>query len=389
MDSSGIYHNIQKGVFAIKFTLLITQQCNLACTYCYISKQPASMDMGTAEKIIDFVFDHARKGEKNHVGLFGGEPLLEFDLMRQIVEAFEQHPRFNEFEMDFSVVSNGTLFSDEIADFLLAHDAIYCVSCDGDSLAQDTFRRFRGGGSTSHIVGETLRQAVARLPLVLVNAVYAPETLHLLPDTVRYFMDLGLRQIYLSADLSASWKPEHIPVLDTALAQIADIYIDAYRKSRPVYISTLDDKIAVILRGGYKPEERCHMGVREFAFTPNGDIFPCERIVYDGDPSSAHCLGHVDTGVDLSRLSCHMRAEGDGDNPCLTCSMRQYCINWCGCSNFHATGYYNSAGAYQCAEEKSSLRTALQVIKTLEDEFPTVFATHAAGFTSLNIWQYP
>jgi len=87
-----------------------------------------------------------------------------------------------------------------------------------------------------------------------------------------------------------------------------------------------------------------------------------------------------------------MRAEGDGDgdgdNPCLTCSIRQYCINWCGCSNFHATGYYNSAGAYQCAVEKSTLRTALQIIETLENEIPTVFAAHAAGFTSLNIWQY-
>jgi uncharacterized protein len=306
--------------------------------------------------------------------------------MRQITEAFERHPRFDQFDMDFNVVSNGTLFNDEIADFLLAHHICYCLSCDGDSLAQDTFRRFRGGGRTSHIVDETLRQAVVRLPLVLVNAVYTPETVHMLPDTVRYFMDNGLRQINLSADYSASWQPEHIPILDTALTQVAAIYMDAYRKGRPVYINTLDDKIAVILRGGYKPEERCQMGIKELAFTPNGDIFPCERIVYDGDPSSPHCLGHVDTGIDLSRLSCHMRMEGDCDNPCLACSIRQYCMNWCGCSNFHATGYYNSAGAYLCAEEKSSYRTALQVMETLEHEMPTVFSAHAAGFTTLNIW---
>ena len=343
------------------------------------------MSAGTAEKVIAFVFDHARKGEKNHIGFFGGEPLLEFELMREIVEAFERHPRFSQFDMDFNLVSNGTLFGDEIADFLLAHDISYCLSCDGDSQAQDAFRRFRDGGSTSQIVSETLRRAVARLPLVLVNAVYSPETLPLLPDTVRYFMDHGLRQIYLNSDYSASWKPRHLPALDTALAELAAVYIDAYRKGRPVYINILDDKIAVILRGGYKPAERCQMGVKEMAFTPNGDIFPCERIIYDGDPASTHCLGHVDTGIDLSRLSCHMRAEGGGENPCPACGIRQYCMNWCGCSNFHATGYYNSAGAYLCAEEKSFIRTALRVIETLTRETPNVFFAHAEGFPSLNI----
>ena len=343
------------------------------------------MSIGMAEKVIAFTFEHAKKDEKNHIGFFGGEPLLEFEQMRQIMEAFERHPLFSQFDMDFNVVSNGTIFSDEIADFLLAHRIGYGLSCDGDNVAQDTFRRFKDGGSTSHIVSKTLRHAMARLPLVLVNAVYSPETLSLLPDTVRYFMGYGLRKIYLSADYSALWKPEHIPVLDEALAQISAIYIDAYRNSRPVYISTLDDKIAVILRGGYKPEERCQMGIKELAFTPDGYIFPCERIIYDGDPSSTHCIGHVDTGIELSRLSCHIRADGDGDNPCITCSIRQYCMHWCGCSNFHATGYYNRAGAYLCAEEKSSIRTALQVIETLECEMPNVFSAHAAGFTSLNI----
>jgi hypothetical protein len=60
-------------------------------------------------------------------------------------------------------------------------------------------------------------------------------------------------------------------------------------------------------------------------------------------------------------------------------------MNWCGCSNFHATGYYNRAGAYLCAEEKSTIRTALQIIETLGCEMPNVFSAHAAGFTSLNI----
>jgi len=378
---------LTKGVFDIKFTILITQRCNLACSYCYISKKPVSMTLDTAEKVVDFVFNKARKDDKNHIGFFGGEPLLEFDLMRQIMEAFERHPSYGQFEMDFSVVSNGTIFNDEIADYLLAHKIVYCLSCDGDGLAQDAYRRFPDGSGVSQIVGETIRRSMARMTHVLVNAVYSLETLPLLPDTVNYFINQGLRQIYINGDYTARWQPTHLPLLDAALAKLAEIYITAYRKGHPVYISMIDDKIAVMLRGGYKPEERCQMGIKEFAFTPGGDIFPCERLIFDGDPSSTRCIGHVDTGVDLSRLKCHMKADGDGENPCLTCGIKQYCINWCGCSNFHATGYYNAVGAYLCAEEKSAIRNALHVMETLNAEMPNVFAAHAEGFTTYNIWR--
>jgi len=368
---------------AIKFTLLITQDCNLACSYCYISKRPAKMSLATAEKIVGFIYKNARKGEKNSIGFFGGEPLIEFDLMKKIVEMIERHPRFTEFEFSFNVTSNGTIFSDEIAEFFTEHQIGYCISCDGESQTQDAFRRFKDGSGTFDIVNANLIKAAARLP-VQVNAVLTPNTLNRLPDNVRYFIKLGIKQIFINTDFSAKWKPEHVPAHKAAMDEIADIHIDSYRQNNPIFISVIDEKIAVIHRGGYFPGEKCQMGRKEFAFTPAGDIFPCERLVYDGAPENSLCLGNVDTGVYLNRLSCHMSAGGETNSECVNCTIRGYCIHWCGCSNYHATGYYNRVGAFLCAGEKNAITAALRVIEALEKEMPAVFALHKAGLPAAN-----
>lgn len=373
-----------RGVVAIKFTVLITQDCNLACTYCYISKSPSVMSMGTAAKVVDFIFERAQATEKNYIAFFGGEPLLAFDRMKDVVDMIERHPRFHEVSVELSVVTNGTVFSEEIADFLVEHDVTYCLSCDGIPDVQNATRRFRGGGNTADVVEETIKKALVQLPLVLVNAVYSPETLARLPDTLRYFLDLGLRQIYLNADYGAPWRLEDVTTLASMLDRAAELYMDAYRKGAPIFISMIDEKVAVILRGGYAPSEKCHMGKKEFAFSPEGYVFPCERILEDGRPDNRHCLGHVDTGVDVGRLACGGQGDDEVNRECVTCALRKYCMNWCGCSNFHATGTYNKTGAFLCAEEKVTIGTALRVLETLECETPGIFAHHLSGFPVLS-----
>ena len=363
-----------KGVVDIKFTILLTQECNLACTYCYITKHPSKMTSGTAKKVADFVFTRTSKTEKNNIAFFGGEPLLDFGLMKEVVGIIEQHPRFRDFPIEFSVVTNGTIFTDEISDFLLGHDITYCLSCDGDHQAQDMSRRYKNGEKTSEIVEAIIKKAVSKLPVVLVNAVYSPKTLSLLPDTVRYFIGLGLKRIYLNADYSAKWGLEDTETLEKVLADVVDIYTKAHESGNPVNISIIDEKISVLLSGGYKPADKCHMGKKEFAFSPEGNIFPCERIVYDGSPSSPHYLGNVETGIDLDRLSCNMCGGGEANEECLTCGIRKYCMNWCGCSNYHSSGYYNRVGAFLCAEEKTLVKAALHILEAHKEISPKMFS---------------
>ena len=377
-----------KDVAKIDFILLITQDCNLACTYCYISKRPAKMTKKTAEKIVNFIFKHANKDETNHIGFFGGEPLLEFTLMKKIVELVKQHAFFNKFSIKFNVITNGTIFTDEIADFLIKHDITFSVSCDGNAQTQNITRRFKNGANTSDIVDATIKRALLKMP-VLVSAVYTPKTIQQLPETIRHLMALGLRQIYITAaDFSTKWCDKDVDTLEAVLGDIADIYMNAYRQKRPVFINVIDEKISTILRDGFFPAERCHMGKKKFAFSPEGNIFLCDRIVYDGNPESPHCIGNVKTGIDSRKMVCKIDETDKPNNECLTCTVEKYCMHWCGCTNFHSTGYYNRVGAFLCAKEKIAIKIALHILETLEVDIPATFSNHQAGLMTINAWNW-
>jgi uncharacterized protein len=278
------------------------------------------------------------------------------------------------------VVTNGTIFSQEVASFLAAHEIGLCVSCDGLPETHDRHRCFPSGRGSSHIVERTIRQALDALPVVLVNAVYSPGTLRELPHTVEYLSSLGCRQIYLNPDFTAHWTRRDADVLPAVHRAIGRLYVGFYRRRDPRLISSIDGKIAVILRGGYQPLERCRMGRGEFAFTPAGDIFPCERLV--GEDRDAHRIGTVEDGIRLERLICHQAPDGEMDPECRACGLHDYCMNWCGCSNYFSSGYSNRVSAFLCASERASIEVAFEVFQTLEST--GVFFDHLAGAPAVN-----
>jgi uncharacterized protein len=284
--------------------------------------------------------------------------------------------------VELTVATNGTLFSSAIADFMIAHDIGFGISCDGPPFVHDRFRRFPDGRPTGQVVENTIRKALAAFTLVPINAVYHPQTLRHLPQSVEYLASLGIRQIYLSPDLSARWTRADADLLPGVFAELAELYIGYYLREVPRFISPIDGKITVILRGGYDPLERCRMGTGEFAFTPDGGIYPCERLV--GDGTNSHRIGHVDDGPQIERMSCRMAAGSTMNQQCLRCGLSDYCMNWCGCSNYFESGYYNRVGPFLCACEKAAIRTAFNVFERLESELGPVFADHVSGLAISN-----
>ena len=366
----------------MKYNLLVTQACNLRCDYCYIRKRPATMSLNTAKKAIDFIFARTPENEPIHIGFFGGEPLLEFKRIKEITAYIEDHPDFDQDRVELAVVTNGTFFSDPIARFISEHRISFGVSCDGSAEIHDRFRHFSDGTGSSERVAQTIALAVEAFDRVLVNAVYHPDTFRSLPETVDYLAGLGVRHIYLNADYSARWSPADITDLSSIYQQVSDRYVRFYLDGDPRFISLIDSKITVILRNGYAPEERCRMGKGEMAFTPDGSIYPCERLVGAGD--GLHRIGHLDTGIALERPACHLAPASPLNRPCLTCGIRNYCMNWCGCSNYFSTGYYNRVNAFICASEKASIMSAFKAFQTLEQQFSDRFFDHVAGHSQAN-----
>lgn len=349
----------------MKYALLLTQECNLACRYCYIIKEKYSLSRENAKKTIDFIFTQSSDGKPIDIGFFGGEPLLEFTRLKEVTEMIESHPAFPTREVVLQVITNGTIFSDEIATFLIQHNISLGVSCDGIPAMQDYARKYPDGRTSSSIVEQNLKKALGYFPHLMVNAVYTPSTYKYLSDSVEYFYNLGIRKIYINPDFSAHWSPDDVEQLQEIFYTIASQYIHWQKSDDPAFISLINGKLAVILDGGYSINERCHMGKKEFAIAPNGNIFPCERLVGDGSMNE-HCIGNITEGVDYKKFCTSRHFEKPAHSICSDCSLRKYCMNWCGCSNFFSTGNYNQTGPFICASEKAAINAALLVFKELE-----------------------
>lgn len=366
----------------MRYAILVTQDCNLRCSYCYIGKRPRKMSLATARRIVDFVYARTPERETLKFGFFGGEPLLEFPLIRKITGLVEQHPQWDPERVTLSLITNGTIFNPEIAGFVRRHAIDFAVSCDGPPAIHDASRRFRNGRGSAWNVERNLRRAVNELPCLSVNAVFGPQTLPHLPATVAYLSSLGVRQIHLNADISANWSAQDADRAAEVYAEIGRRYVDFYLQGDPHFINLIDAKIAVILRRGYRPLERCRMGSGELAFAPDGTIYPCERLV--GEGGEAHSIGHVTTGIKRRIGRCLATAGREPETQCPSCSVRDYCMNWCGCTNYLATGSYGRVGPFHCASERAVLTVAAEALQTLEKQLGATFFEHLSGSPSTN-----
>lgn len=367
----------------MKTTLFLTMSCNINCDYCYIKKQTDKMSIKTLNKALDFIFNKVPENERLDIGLFGGEPLLEWDLAKKAIEDIEIRASKVENDVRISLVTNGTLLNEDILAYLLDHNTILQISCDGTPSVQDKHRRFKNGNSITDTLEHNIKLALNKLPGVLVNSVYSPDTFKHLPESISYLASLGVKQIILNPDYSSHWSNEDIANLKKTYQEIADIYLDYYQKGTPLFISLIDEKIAVILRNGYGLNDRCKMGYGEFAFSSQGNIFPCERLVEDGE-KNIHTIGHLDNTDNLKRKHCKTEINFSNVNTCSSCSVSQYCMNWCGCSNFLATGNYQQPSHFICASERMAIELALQIVDQVEEEKKMIFMNHYAGLPMVN-----
>lgn len=352
----------------MKYTLSLTHECNLRCSYCYIDKHSAVMSPELAEKIIDEIFRHTPAEENVDIGFFGGEPLLEFELLKTIVGLIENHPLYEERAVVLSITTNGTIFNRDIGEFLAKHGFVLCISCDGPSWIHDSYRRFKNGQGSFAIIKKNILLAKELLPRIWINTVYHPRTLDLLPKVIDYFASLRVDRIYLNPDFSANWTEADAALLPAVYGEIGKQYVELTLKGRSQYISLIDTKLSVIVKDGYAATDRCRMGKGEFAFSATGNIYPCERLI-GADEKGQHCIGHIESGLSRVRACTKTGTVSNANTECANCSLAIYCMNWCGCSNYFSTGHYSYVGPFLCASEKAAIHTALQVFQALEEHY--------------------
>jgi len=361
------------------YTLFITHKCNLNCGYCYLIKKPATMSISTARHIIDFMFSHNTSDPQREISFSGGEPLLEFEVLQEIVSMIENHPAYHSENVTISLTTNGTIFSYEIAAFLKKHSVQFSVSCDGPPYVHDLFRRFPDGSGSSDIVENTIKQAMETFSSIKVQAVYHPETIRALPSVVDYLCSLGFGTISVNPDFTAPWTLKEAHILPEIYGKIAKTYIDSSRRREHYVIDFLHNKMHIILGGGYTESQKCRAGRGKLAFDPLGNIYTCEKMI-GNLPAEDHCIGSIRQGIQTEHVNPSRIPEYMSQTECLFCSIKDYCMHWCTCANYLSSGYSNRTGPFLCYHEQAAIQTALNTLQTLRKAEGGSFPVHLRSY---------
>jgi uncharacterized protein len=351
----------------MRVSLFLNHACNLRCAYCYNGRKfsrPMSWDI--AERGVGLSL--ASEGPR-HVSFFGGEPLLEIDLMRRIIALGRERAGRS---IHFSVVTNATLLDARTLDELLGEGVNVAVSLDGGPEAQDITRRRNDGSSSWDAASTNARRLFVRRPWSKVIAVFDPRNVHLLAGSFDALLSLGARNISLNANYEGDWDSAALARFHVAFAQLGDRWVAAWKRGTPFSLNVLDSKILTHLKGGYAAVDRCDFGLREVCVSPAGRLYPCDRLVGE-DTRDDVVIGDVWSGVDPIRRDALIARKHTLAQDCAECELARRCMNWCGCVNYATTGDVGGVSGLVCAFERRFIAEADRVAGVL-------FAEQNPGF---------
>lgn len=354
-------------------TLVLTHACNLGCDYCFAGRKFArTMSLETGRQALLLALEETRDGRLD-VAFFGGEPLLELDLLLALADEARALAAARGVTCGLSVTTNGTVLTEAAAEALAARAVHVALSIDGVPEAQDITRPYAGGRSSAAAVAQALDLALRRLDRVGVIAVVDPRTVRHLAAGVRSLVERGVTQLTLNPNWTAPWTELDREAWRAAYAEIARFWQERIRAGRPFVLSTIDPKIHSRLRGAERTRSCCGYGARELAVAPSGRVYGCGRRVGEDSPGSVECLGSIRSGVDACARRALPTPGLDLPPECQACAFRDRCANDCGCTNLETSGDAAAPGGLLCWHETMSIPLADRVASELYAERDPTF----------------
>lgn len=356
----------------MNLTLCLTHDCNLACTYCYAGeKRHEVMSESVANKAMDFALK--RTSDKFQLGFFGGEPLMEWELLQQCTERAEALTQQAGIMLTKTVTTNATLLTDERARWLAGHDFFLAVSIDGDRTMHEVTRPHRSGASSFDSTFRGLQAALNHSSRLEAIVVIDPSNIAFLPDSVRFLAaEVKVPRISINPNFYTEWPESAMRQWHAAFNELGDFYTERFRTDQPFELNFINSKIITRLKDGYSACDRCSFGEKEIAVAPSGNLYPCERLVSD-DRNSEVCIGNVFDGFDDKKYFELLQQRGNTNTECAACSIWERCMNWCGCINYATTGSIHQVAGIVCFHEKTAVEVADRVGSTLYAESNPAF----------------
>lgn len=329
----------------------VTEGCNLACIYCFKwQKKPVHMDEATAKNAIDWFLEASGdfKGELK-VNFMGGEPLLRFDLIRQIVPYGKRRARQLGKSLHFGCTTNCTHLTDEMMDFWRRFGMGFHCSIDGIPEVQNANRPMLGGGPSAPAVEKNVPKILAYRPEVMARATISPKSVRALLESAKYLVGLGFRSMTFKAAVNCDWKPEDFEALRSQYEKLGEFYLDALVSGRPLRIEELHNGVRSIHSLEAVSRFPCGAGRGVILVDPRGDLWPCHRF------GPHQCGGQFRFGAlggpfndRLRRVFLEYNVLDDARAGCEKCPAALTCRSWCYAECVDSTHTFYDPGSEYC-----------------------------------------
>ena len=361
----------------ITIALFIAQKCNQSCAYCYGGDGEyggsGMMSEETAYKSIDWLLEQSREAEQVYVGFFGGEPLLNFRLMKAAVSYSRNKESETGKKINFSVFTNATLLNDEIIEFLEVNQFSIHVSFDGPKAIQDAQRPFRGGIGSWDILVPKLKRLLKSFPETGCRATVFDFSDLLSVEKALHEIGFKNTDLVLAAPSLFTNQSDAINyerVLE-GVEREAKLFYEKIKvrdeswfngkKVKGLWGRSLRQGVELFLNG-QRRMFRCAAGRRYVAISAQGEIYPCHRLVGIDE----HHLGGI-SETDIERKIYHVPVY-EQQSKCEKCIAKHLCLGGCYHENLGATGSAFDTNEERCNVERRIAEHAASISLRLDDE---------------------
>ena len=355
--------------------LHVAHTCNLNCSYCFASQgkyhgERAVMPFEVGKQALDFLVAHSGSRRNLEVDFFGGEPLMNFQVVKDLVAYARSIEKEKGKNFRFTLTTNGMLIDDDVIDFANRECSNVVLSLDGRKEIHDRFRvDYAGKGSWEQIVPKFQKLVAARGGKnYYMRGTFTHANPGFLKD-IQVMLDLGFTELSMEPVVCAEDDPsaltsEDLPIVMQQYEDLARLMLKRWKEGRPFtfYHYMID------LTGGpciYKRISGCGSGTEYMAVTPWGDLYPCHQFVGE----EKFKLGDVwhgveNTGVRQDFADCNVYAREE----CRDCWAKLYCSGGCAANAYHATGSVRGVYKYGCELFRKRMECAIMLQAAMQME---------------------
>ena len=348
--------------------LHVAHTCNLNCSYCFAGQgkykgERAIMSIDTAKRAIDFLIENSGSRKNLEVDFFGGEPLMNFEVVKETVKYARSIEKQAGKNFRFTLTTNGVLLDDEVTEFCNREMNNVVLSLDGRREVHDRFRKdYKGQGSYDIILPKFLDFVRKRGDKsYYIRGTYTHKNTDFTND-IFSMADLGFKELSMEPVVCApndecALTKEDLPVLFEQYEILAKEMIrrDSEGRGFTFYHYMIDLENGPCI---YKRISGCGSGTEYMAVTPWGELYPCHQFVGDENYS----MGNIWDGVTNTELREKFRkCNAYSREECRDCWAKLYCSGGCAANAYHASGDIDKIYEYGCELFKKRMECAIMI----------------------------